>query len=99
VIKPSLSIAPSEQVVLQIVSPEHLKAPHVAEPPKLGAHSLNITPLAGGSGVLLTGLSVLLNNGQHQDDHAEAHVGKATSTRSHRTRVEASTTSEAAKSS
>lgn len=62
VIKGPQSIAPSEQVAVQIVPLEYVKAAYVVEPVKLGVPGLNIAPLAGGSGVLLTGRSVLLNN-------------------------------------
>ncbi len=62
VIKGPQSIAPSEQVAVQIVPLEYVKAAYVVEPVKLGVPGLNIAPLAGGAGVLLTGSSVLLNN-------------------------------------
>lgn len=62
VIKGPQSIAPSEQVAVQIVPLEFVTAAYVVDPVKLGVPGLNIVPLAGGRGVLITGKSVLLNN-------------------------------------
>lgn len=62
VVKGPQSIPPSEQVAVQIIPLEYVKAAYVVDPVKLGVPEVNITPLTGGSGVLLTGRSVLLNN-------------------------------------
>lgn len=61
VVKGPQSVAPSEQIVVQIIPLEYVKAGYVVDPVKIGVPGLNITPLATGSGVLLTGKAVLLN--------------------------------------
>lgn len=62
VIKGTQSIRPSEQVAVQIVPLEYVKAAYVVDPVKLGVPEVNIAPLASGAGVLLTGRSVQLNS-------------------------------------
>ncbi|MDR3332236.1 MAG: type II secretion system secretin GspD [Synergistaceae bacterium] len=61
VVKGSQSVTPSEQTVIQIVPLEYVKAGYVVEPVRLGVPGVNISPLANGAGVLLTGKGVLLN--------------------------------------
>jgi general secretion pathway protein D len=61
VIKGAQSVAPSEQIVVQIVPLDYVKAGYVVEPVRLGVPGVNISPLANGSGILLTGKAVLLN--------------------------------------
>lgn len=62
VLKGSQTVPPSEQVAIQIVPLEYVKAAFVVDPVKLGVPEVNIAPLSGGSGVLLTGRSTHLNN-------------------------------------
>jgi len=61
VVKGPQSVTPGEQLVVQIVPLEYVKAAYVIEPVKLGVPGVNIVPLANGSSVLLTGKAVLLN--------------------------------------
>lgn len=62
VIKGQVSIPPSEQVAVQIVPLDYIKAAYVVDPVKLAVPEINIAPLTAGTGVILTGRSVLLNN-------------------------------------
>ncbi|MDR1019308.1 MAG: type II secretion system secretin GspD [Synergistaceae bacterium] len=61
VVKGPQSVTPSEQIVIQIVPLDYVKAGYVIEPVRLGTPGVNLAPLATGSGVLLTGKAVLLN--------------------------------------
>ncbi|MDR1515724.1 MAG: type II secretion system secretin GspD [Synergistaceae bacterium] len=61
VVKGPQSVTPSEQIVIQIVPLDYVKAGYVVEPVRLGAPGVNLVPLATGSGILLTGKAVLLN--------------------------------------
>lgn len=61
VVKGPQSVTPGEQLVVQIIPLEYVKAGYVIDPVKLGVQGVNITPLADGSSVLLTGKAVLLN--------------------------------------
>ncbi|MDR3331536.1 MAG: type II secretion system secretin GspD [Synergistaceae bacterium] len=61
VIKGPQSVAPSEQMVVQIVPLEYVKAGYVVEPIRAGVPGLTIMPLVSNNGVLITGKAVLLN--------------------------------------
>ena len=61
VIKGPQSVTPGEQMVVQIVPLDYVKAGYVVDPVKSGVPGINIMPLANGSSVLLTGKAVLLN--------------------------------------
>jgi general secretion pathway protein D len=54
-------VAPGEQTVVQIVPLKYVKAGYVIEPVAIGAQGLNIAPISGGSGVMLSGRAVTLN--------------------------------------
>ncbi len=61
VVKGPQSVTPGEQLVVQIVPLEYVKAGYVVDPVKLGVQGVNVTPISDGSSVLLTGKAVLLN--------------------------------------
>lgn len=61
VVKGPQSVVPGEQLVVQIIPLEYVKAGYVVDPVKMGVAGVNIAPLADGSSVLLTGKAVLLN--------------------------------------
>lgn len=61
VVKGPQSVTPGEQLVVQIVPLEYVKAAYLLEPIKLGVPGVNIAPLANGTSVLLTGKAVMLN--------------------------------------
>ena len=61
VVKGPQSVAPSEQIVIQIIPLDYVKAGYVIEPVRLGVPGVNLSPLGTGSGILLTGKAVLLN--------------------------------------
>ena len=61
VVKGPQSVAPGEELLVQIVPLEYVKAAFVVEPVKIGVPGINIIPLASGSSVLITGKAVLLN--------------------------------------
>ncbi len=55
------SVDPSEQVMVQIVPLQYVKAGYVVDPVKVGVPGVNVTPLVSGAGVVITGKAVLLN--------------------------------------
>jgi general secretion pathway protein D len=54
------SFEPGEQLVVQIVPLQYVKAGYVIDPIKLGVPGVNMIPISGGASVLLTGRAVLL---------------------------------------
>ncbi|MCL2684380.1 MAG: type II secretion system protein GspD, partial [Synergistaceae bacterium] len=55
-------VTPGEQLVVQIVPLNYVKAGYVIEPVIIGVPGVNISPISGSNGVMLTGRAVSLNN-------------------------------------
>jgi general secretion pathway protein D len=61
VVSGSSPVTPSEELIVQIAPLKYVKAGFVIEPVAIGVPGLNIAPISGGAGVMLSGRAVMLN--------------------------------------